>query len=185
MLKRTVSLRRFFWVPTTYVWLRNKTNNFSVRTLIWRSDSIMSISIKRGGWYSHIFYMYIGLTQTCLFYFYFLNRHITPIKMFDILAATQNVFAFCTLTLINTLKRVDCRNKIKSTTNIADFSGDLPKWPQKSSYPPKILISLKTKLFILHRIVHNMKRYAWSRGVCGGGGGGCKMIFDSITDWTG
>ena len=38
VLKRTVSLRRFFWVPTTYVWWRNKKNNFPVHTLIWWSE---------------------------------------------------------------------------------------------------------------------------------------------------
>ena len=34
VLKRTVSSRRFFRVPTTYVWLRNKKKNFQLRTLI-------------------------------------------------------------------------------------------------------------------------------------------------------
>ena len=36
--KRTASLRRFFWVPTTYVWMRNKENSFPIRTLIWSPD---------------------------------------------------------------------------------------------------------------------------------------------------
>ena len=40
VLKRTVSLRQFFWVPTTYVWVRNKKNNFPVHTLILRPASI-------------------------------------------------------------------------------------------------------------------------------------------------
>ena len=35
MLKRTVSLRRFFWVPTTYALVENKGNNFQLHTLIW------------------------------------------------------------------------------------------------------------------------------------------------------
>ena len=38
MLKRTVSLRRLFWVPTTYFLLRNKKNNFQICTLIWRPE---------------------------------------------------------------------------------------------------------------------------------------------------
>ena len=38
MLKRIVSSRRFFWAPTTYVWLRNKKNNFQLHTLIWGPD---------------------------------------------------------------------------------------------------------------------------------------------------
>ena len=35
-LKRTVSSRQFLWVPTTYVWLRNKKNKFQICSLIWR-----------------------------------------------------------------------------------------------------------------------------------------------------
>ena len=35
-LRRNVSLRRFFWVPRTYVWLINKIIIFLVRTLYWR-----------------------------------------------------------------------------------------------------------------------------------------------------
>ena len=35
VLKRTVPLRRFFWVPQHMFWLRNKKNNFQVHTLIW------------------------------------------------------------------------------------------------------------------------------------------------------
>ena len=38
MLKRTVSVRRFFCVPTTYFWLRIKKNNFSLLTLLWGPD---------------------------------------------------------------------------------------------------------------------------------------------------
>ena len=36
VLKGTVSLRRFFWVPTTYVLVEKYENNFQIRTLIWR-----------------------------------------------------------------------------------------------------------------------------------------------------
>ena len=33
--KRTVSSRRFFWVPTAYVLVEKKENNFLLRALIW------------------------------------------------------------------------------------------------------------------------------------------------------
>ena len=33
------SLRRFFWVPTHMFWVRNKKNNFLLRTLIWGPES--------------------------------------------------------------------------------------------------------------------------------------------------
>ena len=36
VLKRTVSLRRFFWVPTTYVFVENKKSSFQLRTFNWR-----------------------------------------------------------------------------------------------------------------------------------------------------
>ena len=36
--RRPCSLRRFFWVPTTYVLVENKNNNFQLCTLIWRPD---------------------------------------------------------------------------------------------------------------------------------------------------
>ena len=34
MLKRTISLRQFFWVPTTYFWFWNKKNDFQLSTFI-------------------------------------------------------------------------------------------------------------------------------------------------------
>ena len=46
VLKRTVSLRRFFWVPTTYVLDDNKENIFPIRTLIWRPVFILSLQSK-------------------------------------------------------------------------------------------------------------------------------------------
>ena len=35
VLKRTVSSRRFFWVPQHMFWVRNKENIFQLRSLIW------------------------------------------------------------------------------------------------------------------------------------------------------
>ena len=42
VLKRTVSLRRFFMYPQHMFWLRNKKNNFQIRTLIWRPEIMAS-----------------------------------------------------------------------------------------------------------------------------------------------
>ena len=36
VFKRTISLRRFFWVPTTYVLVGNKEIDFRLHTLSWR-----------------------------------------------------------------------------------------------------------------------------------------------------
>ena len=38
MLKRTVSLRQFFSVPTTYVLAEKYENNFQLSTLIWEPE---------------------------------------------------------------------------------------------------------------------------------------------------
>ena len=48
MLKRTVSLRQFFWVPTIF-WLRNKKNIFQFRTLIWSP-------VICAGWYASLLF---------------------------------------------------------------------------------------------------------------------------------
>ena len=49
VLKRTVSLRRFFSVPSTYFWLRNKKNNFRLPTLNWGlcSDCAITFHLTR------------------------------------------------------------------------------------------------------------------------------------------
>ena len=47
--KRTVSLRRFFWVPTTYVLIEKKKKYFLVSTLNWSPDLMLinNISVIR------------------------------------------------------------------------------------------------------------------------------------------
>ena len=50
MLKRTVSLRWFFLVPTTYDWLRNKKKKFWLCSLIFKPDTFYISLITTCGW---------------------------------------------------------------------------------------------------------------------------------------
>ena len=43
VLKRTISLRRFFEYSQHMFWMRNKENKFLIRILIWRPDYIKCV----------------------------------------------------------------------------------------------------------------------------------------------